>query len=105
MISVGLFFDPEMLLEDGTVVASDNIASGSIYSSASGVTYYVEAQAPLGNAAIPEDPIGSEARISGAISDVYKEQRRRHVSITCLAFIEVYDGNGSLHRACPIPAT
>ena len=97
----GAFFDPEMLLEDGTVAASDNIASGFIYSSPSGVTYYVEAQAPLGNAAIPEDPIGSEARLVQYQTYTKNSADATYRFTLSSAFIEVYDGNGSLHRACP----
>ncbi len=57
------FFDTAYLLSDGRTFGADGIATSEIGSTADGVTYWVGAEAPLGNAALPNDPIGSKARL------------------------------------------
>jgi uncharacterized delta-60 repeat protein len=84
-------------------IGNDTEARGSIYSNETGFTYWVEAESPTGNLAIPSDKVGGESRL-------YQRKffRKRDANATLnfkvtQAWIEAIDNNGSkpVLASCP----
>jgi hypothetical protein len=95
------FFDLAYLSSDGTtMVPADGIATGEVVSFADGITYWVGAEAPLGNSAL-EEPIGSAAVLT-QIQRYLKNADDATYSFTLTQVtLEGIDGNGALARFCP----
>jgi uncharacterized delta-60 repeat protein len=81
----------------------DETASGEVYSSESGTTYWVETEAPSGNINLPGDRIGSAT----SLLQVQKYRKRADNATLKLviteATLEAYDFNGSISLGghCP----
>ena len=85
------FRDSDIFGPDDTSLPSDGIATGQISSSADGVTYWVGAEVPRGDANVAEDPIG---RISDLIQTQSFEKLAPDASLSftvSAAFIETSD--------------
>ena len=95
------FRDSDVIDPDGTSLPPDGIATGQIASTADGVTYWVGAEAPAGNANLPEDPIGGRSQLRQTQSFIKREPDASLSFTVSAAFIETTDGNASLHRICP----
>jgi hypothetical protein len=90
--------DADVFFPDGTSLPSDGIATGQITSTADGVTHWVGAEAPAGNAALPEDPIGGRSQLRQTQS-FHKLSPDASLSFTVsAAFIETTDRNAALAR-------
>jgi uncharacterized delta-60 repeat protein len=96
------FFDSAIVFDDGTEEPPDGIASGDVSSSADGNTYWVGAEAPLGNARIAEEPIGGKARLVQYQTFVKNAADASYSFTLTAAFVEVYDGNSVLARGCSL---
>jgi hypothetical protein len=96
------YFDSAIALDaTGHMQAADGIASGDIGSFANGITYWVGAEAPLGNTGLPEEPIGSESELIQIQSYVKNaDDASYHFTLTQI-ILEALDGNGVLARNCP----
>src|SRR5215217_1274421 len=93
--------DADVFFPDGSSLPSDGIANGQIASTGDGVTYWVGAEAPAGNAGLPEDPIGGRSQLRQTQS-LRKLASDASLSFTLsAAFIEVTDRNAVLARRCP----
>ena len=93
----GDVFDP-----DGTSLPSDGIATGQISSSASGETFWVGAEAPSGNANLPNDPVGGFSDLTQTQSFIKRADDAKLTFILSAAFIEATDRNGiGFGRRCP----
>ena len=95
------FRDSDVIDPDGTSLPPDGIATGQIASTADGVTYWVGAEAPAGNANLPEDPIGGRSQLRQTQSFIKRDPDASLSFTVSAAFIETTDGNGGLHRICP----
>lgn len=96
------FFDSPFVFNDGTPeVPADGIAVGDIASFEDGITYWVGAEAPLGNTGIPEDPIGSEAELVQIQSYIKNAADASYRFTLSEMLLETYDGNLVLGRICP----
>ena len=100
-------FDPAFLNDDGTTVPADGIATGTINSTADGVTYWVGTSAPIGIASDPianpelDEPIGSKARLVQYQTFTKNATNATYEFTLTDAFIDLRDGNSSLSRECP----
>jgi uncharacterized delta-60 repeat protein len=94
--------DSEIFAPDGTSIPSDGIATGQISSSPDGGTYWVGAEAPRGNANLPEDPIGGESRLTQTQSFIKRAPDASLSFTVSAAYIEVTDQNDVLARLCPV---
>ena len=94
------FRDSDVFDPDGTSLPSDGIATGQIASTADGVTYWVGAEAPAGNANLPEDPLGGRSQLRQTQSFIKRDPGASLSFTVSAAFIETTDGNGGL-RICP----
>lgn len=82
---------------------NDNIARGQVFSNESGMTYWVAAEAPRGEAADPLDRIGGETRL------LQRQFFRKHADDATLRFIvtqvwlDAIDNNGAapVFAECP----
>ena len=95
------FFDSDYFFDDGSTLEADGIANSEIASFADGVTYWVGAEAPLGNATLPNDPIGSKARLVQYQTFTKNAADATYKFTLTQAFIAVSDGNSVLSRRCP----
>jgi uncharacterized delta-60 repeat protein len=95
------FRDSDVFDLDGSSVPPDGIATGQIASTADGVTYWVGAEAPRGNANLPEDPIGGRSHLRQTQSFIKRAPDASLSFTISAAFIETVDLNGSLGRLCP----
>jgi uncharacterized delta-60 repeat protein len=95
-------FDSAIMLDDGSVVDEDRIAVGDILSTGDGVTYWVGAEAPLGEPNSPTDePIGSKSRLVQYQTFSKDVDEASYEFVVTAAMLEVIDGNGGLSRPCP----
>ncbi len=96
------FFDSPFVFDDDTPeVPADGIAVGDITSFEDGITYWVGAEAPLGNTGIPENPIGSEAELVQIQTYVKNAADASYRFTLSEMLLEAYDGNLVLGRICP----
>jgi uncharacterized delta-60 repeat protein len=95
------FRDSDVFFPDGSSLPSDLIATGQITSFADGVTYWVGAEAPAGNADVPEDPIGGRSQLRQTQSFIKRAPDASLSFTLSAAFIETTDLNAFLARRCP----
>jgi uncharacterized delta-60 repeat protein len=95
------FRDSDVFFPDGTSRPPDGIANGQITSFANGVTYWVGAEAPGGNANLPDDPIGGRAQLRQTQSFIKRAADASLSFTVSAAFIETTDLNAVLGRRCP----
>ena len=95
------FRDTDVFFLDGTSLPPDNIATGQIASTPDGVTYWVGAEAPAGNANIAEDPVGGRSHLRQTQSFIKRSEDASLSFTVSAAFIETTDLNAVLHRPCP----
>lgn len=95
------FRDSDVIDPDGTSLPPDGIATGQIASTADGVTYWVGAEAPAGNANRPDDPIGGRSQLRQTQSFIKRDPDASLSFAVSAAFIETTDSNAILHRICP----
>lgn len=76
-------------------------AHGEIWSTADGVTYWVGAEAPLGNPADPEDAIGSKTKLTQTQTFIKRADNATLSFTVTEAWVEGYDLNAVLARKCP----
>ena len=93
---IGIFFPDASL-----VLPPDGIATGQIASTADGVTFWVGAEAPRGNAGLPNDPIGSLSTLRQTQSFIKRAPNATLRFTLTTAFIDTTDLNGILARPCP----
>lgn len=94
-------FDVRLLDADGSELPSDNIANGLIGAKADLGYFAVGAEAPLGNAAIDDDAIGSKARLVQYQTYVKNAPNATFSMQLSTAMLQTVDGNGILGRPCP----
>jgi uncharacterized delta-60 repeat protein len=94
-------FDLELQLLGGGSIPPDGIAVGSVYSTLDGVSYEVSAEAPIGNAQLPNDPIGSKARLVQFQTFTKNAADATYRFTLTSVLLEGIDGNQMLGRACP----
>jgi uncharacterized delta-60 repeat protein len=94
-------FDSPLTLIDGTTRDADNIANGAIGSSEDGERLFVAAEAPFGNANLPESPVGSSVFLHQVQSFVKRSDTASLTVTIPQVFMEVHDRNAALHRLCP----
>jgi hypothetical protein len=85
---------------DGTSLPLDGIATGQIASTADGVTYWVGAEGPAGNAGLPEAPIGGISELHQTQSFIKRAPDASLSFTVSAAFIETTDRNAVLGRRC-----
>ena len=95
------FRDSDVFAPDGSSLPPDGIATGQITSTADGLTYWVGAEAPAGNANLPEDPIGGRSRLRQTQSFIKRAPDASLSFTISAAFIETTDLNASIGRICP----
>jgi uncharacterized delta-60 repeat protein len=94
-------FDSAYLFDDGLLLAPDAKATGHIASSVDGVTFWVGAEAPAGNANLPQSPVGSISRLQ-QLQTFIKQAPDATLRFTLTTvFIEARDFNAVLNRVCP----
>ena len=92
--------DHDIHFPDGTSLPPDGIATGQVASTADGVTYWVGAEAPLGNGDFDE-PIGSMTELRQVQSFVKRAEDASLSFTISAAFVEASDRNAIMHRLCP----
>lgn len=97
----GAYFDEAYMIEPGVVIQPDGIAVGLIGGINNGVTYWVAAEAPIGNAQIANDPVGSKSRLVQYQTFTKDADDATYTFTLTRAFVETWDGNGLLGRTCP----
>ena len=95
------FRDADVFDPDGSSLPSDGIATGQIASTADGITYWVGAEAPVGIAGLPEDPIGGRSQLRQTQSFIKRTPDASLTFTVSAAFIETTDLNAFLGRRCP----
>lgn len=93
--------DGEWFFPNGENRKPDGIATSEIFSSAGGGTYWVATEAPRGNIALPDDPIGSKAQLIQLQTFVKNADDATYEFTLSDVIIELVDGNGLLERGCP----
>ena len=93
---IGIFFP-----DGGFSFPPDGIATGQITSTANGVTFWVGAEAPKGNAALVNDPIGGLSTLRQTQSFIKRAPDASLKFTLTTAFIDTTDLNGILARPCP----
>ena len=94
--------DISIFSPDGSIpLPPDGIATGQIASTADGITYWVGTEAPTGNAAIPNNPIGSLSQLKQTQSFIKRASDASLKFTLTTAFIDTTDLNGILGRICP----
>jgi uncharacterized delta-60 repeat protein len=94
-------FDQTLALLDGTQLVRNGIASGVVASKADGRSFQVAAEAPLGNANIEGETIGSEAKLIQEQTFIKRDENATLTFTMPLARIETHDENAVLGRICP----
>lgn len=94
-------FDMGFMGEDGVVVPPDGIATGEVAGFNEGKTYWVAAEAPIGNAQIENDPIGNRSDLTQSQTFTKDSDDATFTFTITHAFIEAWDENGILGRPCP----
>jgi len=94
-------FDAEWVFPDGTNRQSDGIGTSEVFSSGNGVTYWVVTEAPHGNRFLPEDPIGSKARLVQHQTFVKNAANASYEFTLSEVILQIFDRNGVLRRGCP----
>ena len=94
-------FDAEWVFPDGTDRESDGIATSEVFSSASGVTYWVVTEAPRGNRFVPEEPIGSKARLVQHQTFLKNATNASYEFTLSEVILQIFDRNAVLQRGCP----
>lgn len=93
--------DGDIIDPDGSSLPSDGIATGQVASLPSGATFWVGAEAPGGNANVPEAPIGSLTGLKQTQSFIKRAADARLTLTVSAAFIETMDKNAIFNRPCP----
>ncbi|HEY6544886.1 MAG TPA: Calx-beta domain-containing protein [Dokdonella sp.] len=97
----GAWFDEGYMIEPGAVIDPDGIAVGLIGGINDGATYWVAAEAPIGDAQVDNDPIGSTSRLVQYQTFTKDADNATYRFTLTKAFAEAWDGNGLLGRPCP----
>jgi uncharacterized delta-60 repeat protein len=93
--------DGEWVFPTGENRKSDGIATSEIFSSAGGGTYWVATEAPRGNIALPDDPIGSKSQLIQHQTFVKNADDATYEFTLSEVILDLFDGNAALGRGCP----
>lgn len=96
-------FDQRFAIFDGTEVVRNDIANGVVASANDGRTFQVATEAPLANANIPAEVIGSETQLIQEQTFLKQKENATLIFRMPLARIELHDENAVIGREC-VPA-
>jgi uncharacterized delta-60 repeat protein len=92
--------DADWVEDDGTVIPPDGIASGEVFSTADGITFWVFAESPSGDAGNAEAPVGGITHLTQAQSFVKRANDASLDFTISSVILNTTDLNAVIDRVC-----